>query len=312
MPLGGQANAYGSFSPAGRRIQRSIAQFRDGAAQFAPSVHVTFLDGVDPSIRRGVWHAADVFISLPDNIQETFGLVVLEAMANGLPVVGSDWDGYRDLVVDGSTGWLVPTRMVRGATAESTARFLFGQVNYDHFLAECSQVVAVDSAAAADALARLVADDTLRSQFGSAGRERVLNHFTWEHVIRAFQSLWAEQEQALSTWTKPRSGVGPANYVAPEVSFAGYPSAWVTDDDRVQALPDAAEAVITFLQMPLTNLVANRRCTDRDTLVNLLKTAVQAMTTQEVVNALERSGVGPVESRATIAWLMKYGLLRTI
>ena len=132
--------------------------FREGAARFAPSVNVMFLDGINPSLRQGVWHAADVFVSLPDNIQETFGLVVLEAMASGLPVVGSDWDGYRDLIEDGSTGWLVPTRMVRGATVESTARFLFGQVNYDHFLAECSQAAAVDSAAAADALTRLVSD----------------------------------------------------------------------------------------------------------------------------------------------------------
>ncbi len=285
--------------------------FREGAARFAPSVNVMFLDGINPSLRQGVWHAADVFVSLPDNIQETFGLVVLEAMASGLAVVGSDWDGYRDLIEDGSTGWLVPTRMVRGATAKSTARFLFGQVNYDHFLAECSQAAAVDSAAAADALTRLVSDDTLRSRFGSAGRERVLKHFTWERVVRAYESLWAEQERALSTWTGPKSGIGPANYVAPEVSFASYPSTWLTDDDRLQAPPDAAESVSTFLQMPLTNLVANRRCHDRDTLVDLLKAAEPGMTIQELVGVLEQSGVGPVEARATIAWLVKYGLLHT-
>ena len=36
-----------------------------------------------------------------------------------------------------------------------------------------------------------------------------------------------------------RRGPGPARYPAPEFSFAGYPSACLTDADRVQAMPDA-------------------------------------------------------------------------
>ena len=50
--------------------------------------------------------------------------MIPEAMAGGLPVVASDWDGYRDMVVDGETGFLVPTSMVRDATADATSRLL--------------------------------------------------------------------------------------------------------------------------------------------------------------------------------------------
>ena len=64
----------------------------------------SFVDGRDPHMRHSVWHAADLFVSPSDSIQETFGLAVLEAMACGLPVVASDWDGYRDIVDDGQTG----------------------------------------------------------------------------------------------------------------------------------------------------------------------------------------------------------------
>ena len=105
------------------------------------------------------------------------------------------------------------------------------------------------------------------------------------------------RNERFQTWTGPKSGIGPANYVAPEVSFASYPSTWLTDDDRLQAPPDAAESVSTFLQMPLTNLVANRRCHDRDTLVDMLKAAEPGMTIQELVGVLEQSGVGPVKAR---------------
>src|SRR5262249_13379848 len=113
--------------------------FLDGARVLAPNVRVSLLDGTDPAIRHNVWHAADVFASLSDNIQETCGLVILEAQASGLPVVASDWNGYRDLVVVGRTGLLVPTQMLPGATATATARLLLGEGNYDNFLAECSQ-----------------------------------------------------------------------------------------------------------------------------------------------------------------------------
>ena len=100
------------------------AVFVSGEGGLHISIPVSIVNGMDPELRFGVWQAADVFTSLSDSIQETFGLVILEAMASGLPVVASDWDGYRDLVIDGVTGFLVPTYMVRGATEDATARLL--------------------------------------------------------------------------------------------------------------------------------------------------------------------------------------------
>ena len=96
------------------------AAFVDGASAFSQGIRVSFLDGTDSVVRRAVWRAADIFITLAESVQETFGLTVVEAMASGLPVVATDWDGYRDLVEDGSSGHLVPTAMVRGATSESS------------------------------------------------------------------------------------------------------------------------------------------------------------------------------------------------
>jgi glycosyltransferase involved in cell wall biosynthesis len=284
-------------------------EYRAAAHYFAPAVRVSFLDGQNPSIRSGVWPAADVFISLPDNIQETFGLVVVEAMASGLPVVGSDWDGYRDLVANGETGFLVPTRMVRGATAGATARLLSGQVNYDHFLAGCSQATAVDPGAAADALARLVADEKLRRGMGEAGRRRAAEQFGWERVIRAYESLWGEQQRELA---RHRVAAPPANeparYPAPERSFAGYPSTWVGDETLVRVADDAPARLAPLLAMPLTNFAAERRCGDRGAITELLRTA-GSRTIGELATILAANGTGPEAARATVAWLLKYGLL---
>jgi D-inositol-3-phosphate glycosyltransferase len=284
--------------------------YRDGAARFAPAARIGFFDGHDPAVRVGTWRAADVFVSLPDNVQETFGLVMVEGMASGLPVIGSDWDGYRDIVVGGETGYLVPTRMVRGATAEATTRLMFGQVTYDRFLAECSQAAVVDPEAAADALTRLVADPDLRRRMGEAGRARAVEQFRWERVVRAYELLWAEQERAVRAWTPGRRApAGPAIYPAPEHTFAGYPTGWLADPDLVKAAPAAAEQVATFAGLPLTNLAGERRCQDPRALADLLRAANRPRPLGELAAELERTGPDPAAARATLAWLLKYGLL---
>ena len=135
-------------------------------------MRLTIVDGTDPETRYGVWRAADIFTSLSDNIQETFGLVIIEAMSCGLPVVASDWNGYRDLVVDGETGFLVPTTMFKGATVDSTVRFLLGVISYDRFLGECNQTTSIDNVAAAQAFTRLISDRSLRERMSAAARKR--------------------------------------------------------------------------------------------------------------------------------------------
>ncbi len=61
------------------------------------------------SIKLDLYRAADIFVSISDNPQETFGLTILEAGAMGLPIIASEYDGYRDLILDGETGILIET-----------------------------------------------------------------------------------------------------------------------------------------------------------------------------------------------------------
>ena len=65
--------------------------YADAARMACPSVRVVTLDGRKAQDRQTAWAGADVFCSLSDNIQETFGIVPIEAMAAGLPMRISPW-----------------------------------------------------------------------------------------------------------------------------------------------------------------------------------------------------------------------------
>src|SRR5690606_37360249 len=167
--------------------------FKSAASGFAPSITHHWLDGRKPEIRRNVWYAGDVFTSLSDNVQETFGLTPIEGMAAGLPVVVSDWDGYRYTVRNGKDGIAAPSFMPPpGDGKEIAFRYACGMDGYGRFCQSSAQSIAIDIEACADAYARLADDANLRRTFSEAGRKHAQATFDWSVVIRAYQALWAE------------------------------------------------------------------------------------------------------------------------
>lgn len=143
----------------------------------------------DHAARKGLFAAADIFLSPVDNPQETFGLTMLEAGVSGLPVVASDFDGYRDLVVDGETGFLIPT-LGPGATPETDALSGVWFDNQHHLQIAQQSVVSVPCLARA--VANLAASPELRARFGEAARRRVLEEYTWESMATRHAALWDE------------------------------------------------------------------------------------------------------------------------
>lgn len=222
------------------------------AAHHCPRVVRHVLDGREARVRHGIWQAADIFCSLSDNIQETFGLTPVEAMAAALPCVVSDWDGYKETVRHGIDGFRIRSWLPPASTGQDLAhRHAMGVDTYDHYSGKTCQFVAVDPFAAADAFRVLIADPGLRRRMGDAARVRARENFDWRTVIGQYQSLFAElkSRREAAPESVPLSAGAPHWPLRPDPfrSFAGYPSQPLTPDTRVLPVPGTDRATLDRL-----------------------------------------------------------------
>ncbi|MFN7779843.1 MAG: glycosyltransferase family 4 protein [Betaproteobacteria bacterium] len=232
--------------------------FAEAARAACPDVPVTVLDGRRAEDRSTAWASADLFCSLSDNIQETYGLTPLEAMAAGLPVVVSDWDGYRETVRDEIDGFRVPTLMPPAPLGGDLARrHALGVDSYDLYCGHSSQLVAVDVAATAAAFEKLIRAPELRARMGEAGRARA-QEFDWSVIVRRYEDLWRtldEARRAHKDETAP-----PAPWPArmdPFAAFAGYPTHTLAPTARLRlAREDAAEALARWRALAMVKFSA--------------------------------------------------------
>jgi phosphatidylinositol alpha-mannosyltransferase len=108
---------------------------------------VELLGRVSDHDKARAFATADVFVS-PATGRESFGIVLLEAMAAGTPIVCSDIHGYKGVVRRGEQALLVPPR---------------------------------DPEAIAEAVGSLIRDPELRARMGASGRDRAVQ-YSWENI----------------------------------------------------------------------------------------------------------------------------------
>ncbi len=111
--------------------------------------HLRFLGQVDDAEKASAMRSADVYCA-PHTGGESFGIVLVEAMAAGTPVVASELDAFRRVLLDGQAGRLVTVD---------------------------------DSAAMAAALTAVLSDDAERARLSAAGAEAV-QRYDWSVVSR--------------------------------------------------------------------------------------------------------------------------------
>jgi D-inositol-3-phosphate glycosyltransferase len=137
----------GSSGPAGLAADPEAQRLRSLARALGVEDQVVLRGQVPREQIPAVLRSADAVVCVP--WYEPFGIVPLESMACGVPVVAASVGGLIDTVVDHKTGLHVPPR---------------------------------DPEAVADALATLLADPQFAADLGRAGRQRVRTRYTWDRV----------------------------------------------------------------------------------------------------------------------------------
>ena len=137
--------------------------FVDEGKRICPSVEFHFLDGKDQNNKHITLSSGDIFISLSDNIQETFGLTPIEGMAAGLPVLVSDWNGYKSTVRQNIDGFRVKTiSLISGYGEDLAYDHMMNKIDYDHYIGMSVQRVAIDIPDCIEKLSILIKDKDKR------------------------------------------------------------------------------------------------------------------------------------------------------
>ena len=135
-----------------------LAEFKRMAANLEIMSRVHFLGKVPHHKLPEVYSIADIVV-LPSQIQESFGMVLIEAMASGKPVIATNLPGVRTVVTDGIDGLLVQ---------------------------------ACDSFDLSIRIQELLDDPQKRRVMGQLGRVKVEQQYAWPIVVDKLEKLYAE------------------------------------------------------------------------------------------------------------------------
>lgn len=201
------------------------------AAEIGCGEHVLVLPNPRDDIKKHLLTCADIFVSLSDTVKESFGISLIEAMASQLPVICSDWNGYREVVKNGETGFLIPTSWYDHGEVPGVLN-AFG-IDPDSTLAS---VTAVDVEMLTRCLSYLIRYPDRRTAMGEAGRRRAFALYDWRNVVFQYEELWAELDHRSIEPPPP-----PNRSTQLQQVFSHYPTSLISGTSMLHIVPRGEE-----------------------------------------------------------------------
>jgi hypothetical protein len=239
--------------------------------------------------------SADIFISLADNTQETFGLSLLEAQARSIPVIASRFNGYKDLVRDGMDGFLIDTF---GCAPDPISEY-YDLLDPDVAQLYEAQKLAIDMNQFVEKLLLLIHDSNLRTAMGHEGRKKVTDEFAFSRIIQRYEQRWDELYQEAQLVGLPPPGENQYQ-VDQSMLFGHYVSHSLGPGDQVMARPS---------QTLCSSYNEVRVLLQEADLNGLLEAAANPITIESL---LEKVSLPREQGWFAVMWLIKYNRLKVI
>ncbi len=237
-----------------------IDSLKESASVVCPDTHVIFCDGDDVSLQSILVSASDVFLSLPDSFQETFGLTPIEAMASGLPVIGTDWNGYKDSIVSGQTGFLIPT-LASNEFFRHNSLFESKCLNpetLDEASYYSANQISFDVRSLYQSLASFIDSPTLSLVMGDIAHKHVSSNYDWSSIIPLYDNVFTEMcEKSSSFDLQAFARPQPLNFTHPLFidCFHSWPSDFTSSSSLYVINPSFSYVeLVSYLDLSLLKI----------------------------------------------------------
>jgi len=231
-----------------------------------------------------------------------------------LPVIVTDWDGYRDTVRDSVDGYTIPTLAPRkGLGSELAYKYFSGQNNYGDYLAAVQQSTSVDLDALSIALKRLIETPSLRLKMGSAGKERANATYNWPKIILAYEDLWLElaNRRVSDKEINPLTIGSPFHPSRPDPfdMFASFPSKKISEEGKIELVIGSWPEAMKLISLKV-GYVYSESLIELEKIPILLNSLEPGSTVKikSLINLLP--AINPTKLILTLAWLVKLGICR--
>jgi D-inositol-3-phosphate glycosyltransferase len=260
---------------------------------------VTIKTDISESDKVALFKAADFFVSPSDNLQETFGLTLIEALAAGLPLIVSDFSGYREIATP-EVARMVPTRW---SDLDLFSTMEFGPLSDEAALHRyMAQSVYVDIDDLANAMRDFFLHPERCVEMGVSARRRFEEQYDYAIIIERLEDFWLRLKHDFSREAIAKN----AQPLFPDYfhSFCHYFTEHIGPDAMVKSTDFAKGLLEAKQDYPL--LAGMDQVVDRANIRSVIAYASEPRAIQEIVSQM---GVQGGRVHYQIMWMLKHGLL---